>query len=177
MDTSCAGHSPRIRKQRMRRFVAITCIALTAVMVGGAAGGHGNPSGGTPGAGRGNRDYALALYRGLLGRDPALSELEATVRALGEAPYRVVVHNRLLDSTEFSKRVPDDAFLVGLVHRTRGRAPLLHEMLVGRHYLRDGVPRSELFGHLIQPRPRAPGVTRPQADDDTRRLDCSDRSL
>jgi hypothetical protein len=162
----------------MSRFIAITCVTVAAVVALAAAGGPGDPSGGTSGAERGDRDYVLALYRGLLGRDPRPSEMEATLRALGAASHRVMVHNRLLDSREFSKRVPDDAFLVGLVSRTRGRAPLLHEMLVGRHYLREGVPRSELFGHLTQPRPQARGVTRlPAGIDDTIRLDFSDRNL
>jgi len=61
----------------------------------------------------------------------------------------VVAHNRLLDSPEVSRWVSDDAFLFGLVSQIRERAPLLHEMVVGRHFLREGVPRSELLGHLV----------------------------
>src|SRR5262245_52251039 len=162
----------------MRRHTGIACTVLAAVVMAAIAGGQAKAPGGRPGGERGDRDYAERIYRGLLGRDPGPAELEATLRALSEAPYRVVVHNRLIDSSEFSERVSGDAFLVGLVSQIKGRAPLLHEMLVGRHYLREGVPRSELLGHLVQPRLPVRSVTPPLAAlYDAIHLDFGDRNL
>jgi hypothetical protein len=115
---------------------------------------------GLPGSDR--RDdvaYAQALYRSLLGREPSPSELAATVRDLQAAPYRVVVHSRLLDSSEFKQRVDDATFLVGLYDQLRQREPLIHQMIIGLYYLKEGVPRSTVFGSLVQPQLPVKAVT------------------
>jgi hypothetical protein len=108
-----------------------------------------------------DRTYAVELHRKLLGREPTAVELTETLQRLREAPYRIAVHNRLLDSVEFRERVPDAQLVYGLFDQLRGRQPLLHEMMIGLHFLEDGVPPSEILGGLLQP--RLP-VRRPAAD-------------
>ena len=108
---------------------------------------------------RSDEAYATKLHRGLLARTPDDGELRTTLRELSEAPHRIVVHNRLLDSVEFGARVEDGAYLVGLYRQLRGRDPLAHEMVIGLHLLGEGVPRSEAFGSLIHAELPATRVT------------------
>ncbi|HET6372212.1 MAG TPA: CehA/McbA family metallohydrolase [Candidatus Polarisedimenticolia bacterium] len=125
-----------------------------------------------------DRGYALQIHRLLLGRAPSEAELAATVQDLAHAPYRIVVHNHLLDSPEFQGRVADLPFLVGLYHQLRGRSPSIHEMLVGQDSLGHGVPRSEILGALMQPRLPSRVVSPEQARlYGTFRLDFSPKRL
>ena len=90
------------------------------------------------------------IYRNLLGRSHGPGDPHLEARGGDGPPELVRLHNRLLDSTEFAARVDDTTFLVGLFRQLHRRAPLWHEIVIGRHFLDDGVARSDLADLVIQ---------------------------
>ena len=131
----------------LSRSVILASVILCACL--GARAGAAEVSGPGPLLARSDEQYVLETHRRLLGRTPRAQERNAALIDLRKAPHRIIVQNRILDSAEFRRRVGDAAFLAGLFEQVNGRPPQTHEMLLGLHALRDEVPRSELFGALL----------------------------